>query len=93
MDYYVANLLEILIYAVSGLTGLWIVSRVLIARRRRVSDADLHRVTEALEGLRDAVDSMRLDMGDIAERLEFTERVLGQIADDRGQSPPRIPKH
>lgn len=93
MDYYVANLLEILIYAVSGLTGLWIVSRVLIARRQRVSDADLRGVAEALAGLRDAVDAMRLDMGDIAERLEFTERVLGQIADERGPTPPRIPKH
>jgi hypothetical protein len=93
MDYYVANLLEILIYAVSGLTGLWIVSRVVIARRRRVSEADLHQLTEALDGLRDAIDAMRLDMGDIAERLEFTERVLGQIADDRGTPAPRIPKH
>ncbi|KPK06560.1 MAG: hypothetical protein AMS20_04445 [Gemmatimonas sp. SG8_28] len=93
MDYYVANLLEILIYAMSGLTGLWIVSRVVIARRQRVSEADLHQLTEVLGGLRDAIDAMRLDMGDIAERLEFTERVLGQIADDRGSPPPRIPKH
>lgn len=93
MDYYVANLLEILIYAVSGLTGLWIVSRIFVVRRQRLPDADLHKVREALDGLRDAVDAMRLDMGDIAERLEFTERVLGQIADDRGTSPPRIPKH
>ena len=91
MDYYVANLLEILIYAVSGLTGLWIVSRIVISRRSRTAEGDLRKLAESLDGVRDSVDAMRLDMGDIAERLEFTERVLAQIADERRPPPPRIP--
>ena len=89
--YQIENVLELLITAAAGLAGLWIITRVWIARRSQVGSGDLHKVVEAIQNLRDSVDSVRLEVGDVAERLEFTERILAQLTDDNRGSRPRIP--
>jgi hypothetical protein len=89
--YQIENVLELLITAAAGLTGLWIITRVWITRRSQVGSGDLRKVVEAIQNLRDSVDSVRLEVGDVAERLEFTERILAQLTDDNRGSRPRIP--
>jgi flagellar biosynthesis regulator FlaF len=90
--YQVENVLEMLITAASVITGLWIVTRAWVHRRGQANPADLRRVAEAIEHLHDSVEATRLDVADMAERLEFTERVLAQIAGDSSQPRPRIPQ-
>ena len=89
--YQIENVLEMLITAAAGLTALWMITRLWIHRRGQVGAGDLKKVTEAIDSLRDSVDSMRLEVGDVSERLEFTERVLAQLANEDRAPRPRIP--
>ena len=89
--YQIENVLELLITAAAGLTALWMITRLWISRRGQVGSGDLKKVVEAIQNLRDSVDSMRLEVGDVSERLEFTERMLAQLANDDRAPRPRIP--
>jgi len=89
--YQIENVLELLITAAASLTALWMILRVWTSRRSHIGSGDLQKIAEAMQGLRDSVDSMRLEVGDMSERLEFTERMLAQIANDERAPRPRIP--
>ena len=89
--YQIENVLELLITAAAGLPALWMITRLWISRRGQVGSGDLKKVVEAIQNLRDSVDSMRLEVGDVSERLEFTERMLAQLANDDRAPRPRIP--
>ena len=90
--YQIENILEMLIMAGATITGLWILTRALIHWRGRARPADLQRIAEAVEGLRDSVEATRLEVADMSERLEFTERVLAQVAGDNNPQRPRLPQ-
>jgi len=89
-SYQIQNVVEMLIISVSSITALWIVTRAWIGRRGRIGGADVTRLTESVERLRESVEGMRMELGDVGERLEFTERVLAQLA-DRGSGRPPLP--
>jgi UDP-N-acetylglucosamine 2-epimerase len=89
--YQIENVLSLLITAAASLTALWMITRVWIHRRSRIGSGDLQKIVEAMQNLRDSVESMRLEVGDVAERLEFTERVLAQLVNDDRTPRPRIP--
>ena len=89
--YQIENVIEMLITAVSVLTGLWIVSRIWIHRRGRQPGPELSHLTESVQALRDSVEAMRGDLVDVADRLDFTERTLARFSPPPGerQLPPR----
>lgn len=87
-SYQIQSLLEMLIISVSTVSALWIVARAWIGRRGRVGAPDLARLTESVDRLRETVEGMRVEVGDVGERLEFTERVLAQLADRASDRPP-----
>jgi hypothetical protein len=89
--YQIRDLAEMVIISGTFLASLFMITRVFISRRARIGREDLKQLVESVNGLRESVDGMRLDVGDITERLDFTERVLARMADDkklgRGQPP------
>jgi hypothetical protein len=89
-SYQIQNVIEMLIISISSLSALWIVTRAWIGRRGRIGAPDLARLTESVDRLRETVEGMRVEVGDVGERLEFTERVLAQLA-DRGSGRPPLP--
>lgn len=60
------------------LTGLKAIIR---ARRRDASQDDVLRLAEAVERLEDQVSEMRLQQGELAERVDFAERLLGRATE------------
>jgi len=80
--YQIQSLLEMLIVTFGSVAGLWIVTRAILAWRGKLAPADLGRLTESITHLRDSVDGMREELGDVTERLDFNERVLSRMADE-----------
>ncbi len=89
-SYQIQSVLEMVIISVSTISALWIVTRAWIGRRSRIGGADVTRLTESVDRLRESVEGMRVELGDVGERLEFTERMLAQLA-DRGADRPPLP--
>ena len=48
-------------------------------KMRETPDGDNERLTEAVQQLYDEVGSMRDDLGELHERMEFAERVLSEV--------------
>ncbi len=65
------------IVAGSFLTGLW-----LFLKHRRPRNlpptVELTELTRSVEGLRASVEAMRGELGEVQDRLDFTERLLAQ---------------
>jgi hypothetical protein len=59
-------------------------------RARRLSGGGATELTETLEGLRDDVRSLRDEMGDLHERVDFAERLLAQQRDASDQPDRRL---
>jgi hypothetical protein len=61
-------------------------------KMREMPDGDGGRLTEAVQQLYDEVGSMREDLAELHERMEFTERMLSQARSRSeigpGDSPP-----
>ncbi len=89
-SYQIQSILEMAIISVSTITALWILTRAWIGRRSRLGGADVGRLAESVDRLRESVEGMRVELGDVGERLEFTERMLAQLA-DRGTDRPPLP--
>jgi len=85
--YQIQNILEMLIMSGATISVVWIAARVFIHRKRVSGTAD-PKLIEAVDRLRESVDGMRDDLADVSERLDFTERVLGQIAEGRQRELP-----
>ena len=81
--YHIRALAEMAIISGTFLASLFMITRVFIARRARIGGDDLKKLIDSVDGLREAVEGMRLDMGDVTERLDFTERVLARMAEEK----------
>lgn len=89
--YQIANLLELLIGACGGLGALGIIAWVVVKRRPKIGAGDVAMLKESVDGLRESVDGMREEMGEVFDRLDFSERILSQIADGIKPELPRQP--
>lgn len=81
--YQIRDLAEMMIISGTFLASLFMVTRVFISRRTRIGREELKKLIDSVDGLRESVEGMRLDMGDVSERLDFTERVLARMADEK----------
>lgn len=85
--YQIRAVLEALIITVGSISGLWIVSRTFLKLRLSKGGGDLTRLTESVDQLRESVEGMREELGDVADRLDFTERVLAKVAEEQRRLP------
>jgi len=89
--YQIQNVLETLIITMGSLTGLWLVTRVFIAKRLGKGGPNVTQLTQSVDRLRDSIEGMREELGDVTERLDFNERVLARMAEEaksNRQLPP-----
>lgn len=90
-SYDIRSILETLIIAGSVLGSLGIASWAWVRSRVRIGAKDVGRITDAMDSLRDSVDGMRAELGEVSDRLDFTERMLARVAEggriDRGELP------
>ena len=77
----IASLLQTLIVAGSVVSALGIVTWGLVKRRGSVGKGDVSSLTQSVNSLRESVEGMRDELGDLSDRLEFTERVLTRVAE------------
>jgi len=82
--YQIADLLEKLIIAGASLGGLAIVAWAWVSRRPGLGRGDIRKMAESVETLRESVEAMREELGDVSDRLEFTERVMARVAENSG---------
>ncbi len=83
---HIVRLVAIAMVGAMLLSGL----RSIIAARRRVgSQEDILRLAEAVERLEDQVSEMRLQQAELAERVDFSERVLARATEAVPQSEIR----
>ena len=61
-----------------GLVGLKIWTNHKL-KMREMPDGDSERVTEAVQQLHDEFDSMREEVAELHERVDFTERILSEV--------------
>lgn len=82
MDPFQVNALQetltALIVAGSAVMALWLFLRY---RRPRGggSAPELAELTRSVEGLRTSIESMRAELSEVHDRLDFTERLLAQV--------------
>ena len=69
-----------------GLLGLKIWSNYKL-KMRETPGGDIERLAEAVHQLHDEVGSMREDMAEIHERMDFTERVLLEVRSKNAIGP------
>ena len=80
-SYQIAEVLLALITAGGVLGGLGILSWAWVRRRPQIGPSEVAKIAESIEGLRESVDSMRDELGEVFDRLDFNERILSQLAD------------
>jgi hypothetical protein len=85
--YQIQSVLESLIITAGVIGGLLIVSRTWVKTRLSKGGADVIQLAESVDRLRDSVEGMREELGDVADRLEFTERVLAKVAEEQRRLP------
>jgi hypothetical protein len=85
--YQVRAILEMLIVTTGVISGLLIVSRAWVKTRLSKGGGDVTQLAESVDRLRESVEGMREELGDIADRMEFTERVLGKVAEEQRRLP------
>ncbi len=56
-------------------------------KMREMPDGDNERLTEAVQQLYDQVGSMREDLDELHERLDFTERMLSEVRSRHAVGP------
>lgn len=91
-SYDIRSILETLIAAGSVLGSLGIVAWAWVRGRTRIGNKDVARLAGSVEALRDSVEGMRVELGEVSDRLEFTERMLAQVADGGRGGPTQLPK-
>jgi len=70
--------------------GFWVLRPLAIAAARRLSgEARPHRDETAENAVLDAVEQLRLEVHDLAERVDFTERMLAQQR-EASRLPPGV---
>jgi outer membrane murein-binding lipoprotein Lpp len=85
--YQIQSVLESLIITAGVVGGLFIVSRTWVKTRLSRAGGDVTQLTESVDQLRESVEGMREELGDIADRMDFTERVLSKVAEEQRRIP------
>jgi hypothetical protein len=85
--YQIQSVLESLIITTGVIGGLLIVSRTWVKTRLSKGGGDVAQLAESVDRLRDSVEGMREELGDVADRLDFTERVLAKVAEEQRRLP------
>jgi hypothetical protein len=85
-SYQIAELLTTLIVSISLLGAMGIAAKVWLTRKAQALPGG-REIVDAIEGLRDSIEGMRAEVAELAERVEFTERVLARLADEQRQLP------
>jgi hypothetical protein len=83
----IRDVLEMLIITAGVVGGLFIVSRTWVKTRLSRGGGDVTQLTESVDRLRESVEGMREELGDVADRLDFTERVLAKVAEEQRKLP------
>ena len=91
-SWQIMSLLEMLIISGSVLGGLGILTYAWVKRRPHMGKSELAGLTDSVNTLRESVEGMREEIGEVSERLEFTERVLTRIAETGSPRDQRLPK-
>ncbi len=91
-SYDIRSILETLITAGSVLGGLGIAAWAWVRGRSRIGNKDIARLADSVEALRDSVEGMRVELGEVSDRIEFTERMLAQVAEGGRAGGPALPK-
>jgi hypothetical protein len=91
-SYQIADVLMSLIAAGGGLGALGIIAWAWVKRRPQISSTEAVKIADSIEGLRESVDGLRDDFGEVFDRLDFNERVLSQVADGLRAGPKELPK-
>jgi hypothetical protein len=91
-SYQIAEVLMALITAVGVLGGLGIISWAWVRRRPQLGASDVARLAESIEGLRESVDGMRDELGEVFDRLDFSERILSELADGVRGGQKELPR-
>jgi hypothetical protein len=75
----------------TGMVGTFILIglKMIVGARRggREMQDDLQRLAETVERLEDQVNEMRMHSGELAERVDFTERLLGRATEVAPREP------
>ncbi len=74
------------VLGVFGLTGLKMWSSHKL-KMREMPDGDSERLAEAVQQLYDEVSSMRDDLTEVHERVDFTERLLSEVRSKNAIGP------
>ncbi|MFC1640271.1 hypothetical protein ACFL3B_05875 [Gemmatimonadota bacterium] len=91
-SHQIAEVLMALITAGGVLGGLGIAAVAWVKRRPQLSATEVAKIAESIEALRESVDGMRDEFGEIFDRLDFNERVLSQVADGLRAGHKELPK-
>ena len=78
---FVGHIVRLVAVAMVGAMLLSGLRSIIAARRRAGSPEDILRLAEAVERLEDQVSEMRLQQAELAERVDFSERVLARAAE------------
>jgi predicted nucleic acid-binding Zn-ribbon protein len=69
-----------------AIAAAWIVHRIMRARER------LAVSREEFERLREHLEALTVNLGEVQERLDFTERVLSQLRASNDSAVSRVPR-
>jgi len=84
----VAQLLQMLIVSGAVVGSLGIIAWAWVKRRPHHASSDIRGLTDSVETLRESVEAMRAELGDVSDRLDFTERMLARAV----ESPQALKK-
>jgi hypothetical protein len=87
----VAQLLEMLIVSGAVVGSLGIIAWAWVKRRPHAASGDISGLTDSVETLRESVEAMRAELGDVSDRLDFTERMLARVVDNPQGAQKELP--
>jgi len=87
----IAQLLEMLIVSGAVVSSLGILAWAWVKRRPHSSSGDIGRLTDSVETLRESVEAMRAELGDVSDRLDFTERMLARVVENPQGANKELP--
>jgi hypothetical protein len=91
-SYDIRSILETLIIAGSVLGSMGIVAWAWVRNRTRIGSKDVAKLADSVDAMRDSVEGMRAELGDVCDRLDFTERMLAQVAEGGRMDRAELPK-
>ena len=89
-SWQIMSLLETLIISGSVLGALGIITWGFVKKRTSLGKGGMTGLADSVNALRESVEGMRDELGDMSDRLEFTERVLTRVADGQKAGDKRL---